>query len=195
MHSTHPPVSPGRMRPSGSGDGFSPMVRNCSTIRAIVGACGTGGCGNAPRGGSVGSAPSSVRAPGRAARRARSTAPASRSRWATPATRRPRVRWRQNLVVAAGTARCPRTWSCRRRCSACTARTGGRARRASVRSCGSAGLARPPAGSQLAGSCGTKSPRSSTEDASARVGQRVHHRAAAGAGSDDDDVVAVVRHR
>ena len=68
-----------------------------------------------------------------AARRGRSTAPACRSRSATPARRRRGARPPGSPRAAAGRARCPRTWCCRRRCSACTAGTRGRARRASAR--------------------------------------------------------------
>ena len=63
--------------------------------------------------------------PRTAARRGRSTARASRSRSARRARARRRARSPRSPPCAAGTARCPRTWCCRPRSSACKGGTRG----------------------------------------------------------------------
>ena len=63
LQRTQPPSSPGLSSPSGSGAGRRPIRRISSTRRCMPGACGTAGCGNGPRGGSVGSTPASPRTP------------------------------------------------------------------------------------------------------------------------------------
>ena len=163
LHSTQPPGSPGSISPSGSGDGMQALTRAAARRSPPCrGACGIGAMRkrSARRLGRV--VADARRARDTAARRGRSTARASRSRSARPATRRRRARPPGSPRAAAGRARCPRTSCCRRRRSACTAGTPRRARRASARSCGSAGASRPPPGSSSPSSVGTKSPRSRT---------------------------------
>ena len=187
-----PPGSAGRTRPSGSGEGCRPWRRSPSTISAIRGACGTGGCGNGARAAARSDRRRPGRAPGTGARPARSTAERL-------VVDRPRGRHAvrvldglEVLAAAGGRARCPRTSCCRRRCSACTAGTPAPRRPASARWSGSGGPSTPPPGSSFVL---LRDEVAALEHENARRRRRrgVRHRAAAGAAADDDDVVVFVR--
>ena len=176
--------------PSGSGEGCSPWRRSASTISAMPAGVRNRGDRETARAAARSDRRRAARARGTDVRRARRTARACRSRSARPARRRRRARPPGSPRGAADRARCPRTWCCRRRSSACT---GGTPSPVLVEPA----LLRPvaevlphrfrdsssrPPGHEIA----------ALEDQDAGRGrrQRVRHRAAACAAADDDDVVA-----
>ena len=139
---THPPGSPGRMRPSGSVRWMEPCRLRLVDIRGHAGSMRIGASGTASEVDGGIDAVLSVHA----IRRSLVVVPARayRRRSATPAIRRRCARRPGSPRAAGGRARYPRTWCCRRRHRACTEDSSPRASSQCSVACTAAASSRRP---------------------------------------------------